>query len=118
MSLKTSKNLLEKIKIVIKPLYEKGGSGVTLIEKLDKNSVERIAALTKNFTQKIVVQKFISKVSKGDKRVLLIDGKPVGAVNRVPSPGNFKANLHLGAQAKKPNYLKQNLASVNKFLHH
>ena len=39
-------------KIVIKPLYEKGGSGVTLIEKLDKNSVERIAALTKNFTKK------------------------------------------------------------------
>ncbi len=96
-------------KIVIKPLYDKGGSGVTLIEKLDKNSIGRIAALTKNFTQKIVVQKFMSKVSKGDKRVLLIDGKPVGAINRVPSPGSFKANLHLGAQAKKTNLSKTEL---------
>ena len=82
---------------------------MTLLENLDKNSIGRIAALTKNFTQKIVVQKFMSKVSRGDKRVLLIDGKPVGAINRVPSPGSFKANLHLGAQAKKTKLSKTEL---------
>ena len=95
------KFIRKKKKIVIKPLYDKGGSGVALIEKVDKKSIELITTLTKNFAQKIVVQEFMNKVTNGDKRVLLINGKPVGAINRVPSPGSFKANLHLGARAKK-----------------
>ena len=48
----------------------------------------------------MVVQKFINKVSSGDKRVILIDGNPVGAINRVPKKGQYKANLHLGGKAE------------------
>ena len=94
---------------VIKPLYDKGGSGVSLIKKLNSKSVGIIKNLTENFTKKVVVQKFIKKVSSGDKRVLLINGDPVGAVNRVPSVDNFKANLHLGAKAKKTKLTKTEL---------
>ena len=94
---------------VIKPLYDKGGAGVSLIKDLDSKSVKIIKNLTDNYTRKVVVQKFIKKVSLGDKRVLLINGEPVGAVNRVPSSNNFKANLHLGAEAKKTQLTKTEL---------
>lgn len=87
--------------VVIKPLYERGGNGVGLVKKNDDDRLEKIKALTKNFKERIVVQEFIKNVSKGDKRVLLIDGNPVGAINRIPQKNEFKANLHLGAKAKK-----------------
>ena len=87
--------------VVIKPLYEKGGNGVDLIKRDDHDKLEKIKKLTKNFKQRIVIQEFIKNVSKGDKRVLLVDGNPVGAINRVPQKNEFKANLHLGAKAKK-----------------
>ena len=94
---------------VIKPLYDKGGSGVSLIKELNSKSINIIKNLTDNYTRKVVVQKFIKKVSSGDKRVLLINGEPVGAVNRVPSSNNFKANLHLGAEPKKTQLTKTEL---------
>jgi len=87
--------------VVIKPLYDRGGNGVDLVKKNDPNKLEKIKILTKNFQERIVIQEFIKNVSKGDKRVLLVDGNPVGAINRVPQKSEFKANLHLGAQAKK-----------------
>jgi glutathione synthase len=47
------------------------------------------------------VQKFLPAVSRGDKRVILVDGEPVGAINRVPQPGETRSNMHVGGRAEK-----------------
>ena len=52
--------------------------------------------LLSKYKSPVVIQKFIEKVKYGDKRVILVNGKAVGAVNRIPKSGAFKANLHLG----------------------
>ena len=88
-------------KVVLKPLYDRAGNGVTLINNDDKYLLDKIKKLTKGFRERIVVQEFLKNVSKGDKRILLLNGNPLGAINRIPKKNTFKANLHLGAQAKK-----------------
>ena len=49
----------------------------------------------------MIVQKFLPAVSAGDKRVILVDGEPVGAINRVPAEGETRSNLHVGGRAEK-----------------
>jgi len=49
----------------------------------------------------LIVQKYLSAVSKGDKRVILVDGAPVGAINRVPAEGETRSNMHVGGRAEK-----------------
>ena len=83
--------------VVIKPLYDKGGNGVHQLKKNQKGLEKKINYLTNHNKRKIVVQEFLKNVSKGDKRILFVNGQPVGAVNRVPPKNSFKANLHLGA---------------------
>ncbi len=86
--------------IILKTLYNKGGEGVVKVSKSDKNALKIFRELKKTYKSPVVVQKFINKVSSGDKRVILIDGNPVGAINRVPKEGQYKANLHLGGKAE------------------
>ena len=57
----------------------------------------------------VIVQKFINKVKLGDKRVLLINGVPIGAVNRIPNKNEIRANLHIGGLAKKTKLTKKEL---------
>lgn len=87
--------------VVIKKLFNKGGDGVFKIKRGDKNALQTFKKCSSNFTELIVVQEFIKEVIYGDKRIIIIDGKPKGAINRIPKRGNFKANLHLGAKANK-----------------
>ena len=61
----------------------------------------------------IIVQKFLKNVSRGDKRILLIDGEPVGAINRIPNKNEIRANLHIGAKAKKIKLNKKDLHICN-----
>ena len=87
-------------KVVIKPLYGNGGSNVFYLNEKDPN----LNIIIDNFiseTEHVIVQKFIKNVKKGDKRILLINGLPVGAVNRVPVNNEIRANLHIGGLAKK-----------------
>ncbi len=49
----------------------------------------------------MIAQKFLSDVSKGDKRVILVDGEPVGAINRVPADGETRSNMHVGGRPEK-----------------
>ena len=101
---------LEKYKkIVIKPLFEKGGKGVILIDLETKNIINVLSKKTKGFKQPLILQKFLEKVKEGDKRILLIDGEPAGCVNRVPKKGSFIANLHLGSFAKKTSLSKKEI---------
>ena len=88
-------------KVVVKPLYEKGGDGIFMLDEKNKNIKKIIKKSTQNYTKPLIFQKYLSAVKKGDKRILLINGRPVGCVNRVPLKGSFIANLHLGSKAKK-----------------
>jgi glutathione synthase len=94
-------------KLVLKSLYNKGGEGVHKISKDDKNAHKLFQETVVKYKTPIVVQQFLSKVSKGDKRVIIIDGTPIGVVNRIPKPGEFKANLHLGAKAERTTLTKK-----------
>tara|TARA_B100000989_G_C19505378_1_gene456263 strand:- start:35 stop:967 length:933 start_codon:yes stop_codon:yes gene_type:complete len=93
--------LLKYKQIVIKPLYEKGGNGIKILKNNETQNYQILKDASNNFTSSIVLQKYLSNIKKGDKRVLLINGEPAGAVNRVPPRGNFKANLNLGGKAEK-----------------
>ncbi len=93
-------------KVVIKPIYGNGGSNVFYLNEKDPNLNIIIDTLISE-TEHIIVQKFIKNVKKGDKRILLINGLPVGAVNRIPVNNEIRANLHIGGRAKKTNLTKR-----------
>jgi len=96
-------SILEKYKrLVIKTLYNKGGEGVEKVNIESKqDAVESFKKIIKSFGVPCMVQEYKENVIFGDKRVILVDGNPVGAVNRIPKKGDFKANLHLGGLAEK-----------------
>lgn len=87
--------------IILKPLYGNGGAGVFRLDENDRN----LASLHEMFSainrEPVIVQKFIPAVSKGDKRVILVDGQPVGAINRVPQAGETRSNMHAGGRPEK-----------------
>ncbi len=101
-------NMLDEFgAVVLKTLYNKGGKGIYKVTKFDKKGKKLFQDITNNFNSQIVIQEFIDDVIKGDKRILLINGKAEGVVNRIPKPGQFKANLHLGGRAEKTFLTKQ-----------
>lgn len=87
--------------IILKPLYGNGGAGVFKLASDDSN----LASLHEMFTginrEPLIVQKFLPAVRKGDKRVILVDGEPVGAINRVPAEGETRSNMHVGGRPEK-----------------
>jgi glutathione synthase len=93
-------------KVVIKPIYGNGGSNVFYLNEKDPNLNIIIESLISE-TEHVIVQKFIKNVKNGDKRILLINGLPVGAVNRIPVNNEIRANLHIGGRAKKTNLNKR-----------
>ena len=95
-----NEKLSKKKTLILKTLYNKGGEGVIKVEKNDINSLRKFKELISKYKVPVVIQDFVSKVSKGDKRVILIEGEPVGLINRVPQLGSYKANLHLGGKAE------------------
>ncbi|RYG13728.1 MAG: glutathione synthase [Caulobacteraceae bacterium] len=86
--------------IVLKPLHGGGGSGVVRLKQDDPNLDALLELHAMIGRDQVVVQKFIPAVSKGDKRVLLIDGEPVGAINRIPAEGQVRSNLARGGRAE------------------
>jgi glutathione synthase len=86
--------------MVLKPLYGGGGSGVVRL-KLDDPNLDALLELHAMIGREpVIAQKFIPAVSKGDKRVLLVDGEPVGAINRIPADGQVRSNLARGGRAE------------------
>jgi glutathione synthase len=85
--------------IVLKPLYGGGGSGVARLLADDPN-LDALMDLHRMISREpVIAQKFIPAVVKGDKRILLVDGEPVGAINRVPKEGQIRSNLAVGGSA-------------------
>jgi len=87
--------------IVVKPLYGNGGSGVFRIRQEDEN-LNAILEFFANFVKEpMVVQRYVPQVRQGDKRIILVDGEPVGAINRVPAKGEARSNMHVGGRPEK-----------------
>jgi glutathione synthase len=82
--------------VVLKPLNGKGGSGVTRHLKDDPNFDALLEIHAELAREPVIVQKFLPSVTKGDKRILLVDGEPVGAINRVPEKGQIRSNMAVG----------------------
>ncbi len=87
--------------IVVKPLYGNGGAGVFHLRPEDSNLGSLMEMFRAYLNEPLMVQRYIPEVRQGDKRIILIDGKPAGAVNRVPAQGEARANLHVGGRAEK-----------------
>lgn len=87
--------------IILKPLYGNGGAGVFRLDANDRNLGSLYEMFTAINREPLIVQKFLPDVSSGDKRVILVDGAPVGAINRVPQPGETRSNMHVGGKAEK-----------------
>lgn len=87
--------------IILKPLYGNGGAGVFRLKPEDSNLDSLHELFLKFNNEPLIVQKFLPEVTKGDKRIILIDGEPVGAINRVPLKGQTRSNMHVGGKPQK-----------------
>lgn len=85
--------------IILKPLYGNGGAGVFHLREGDRNLTSLMEMFSQLTREPIIAQRYLSDVREGDKRILLIDGKPVGAINRVPDESDTRSNMHVGGQA-------------------
>ena len=95
--------------VILKPLYGNGGAGVFRLTPDDRN----LASLHELFSginrEPLIMQKFLPDVSAGDKRVILVDGEPVGAINRVPAKGETRSNMHVGGRPEKVGLTERDL---------
>jgi glutathione synthase len=87
--------------VILKPLYGNGGAGVFKLTREDRNLSSLHELFTGFSREPLIVQKFLPDVAKGDKRVILVDGEPVGAINRVPAEGETRSNMHVGGRPEK-----------------
>jgi glutathione synthase len=87
--------------IVLKPLFGNGGAGVFHLRPGDDNLGSLLEMYASIYREPVMVQRYLPEVRQGDKRIILVEGEPVGAVNRVPPEGEARANLHVGGRAQK-----------------
>ena len=86
--------------IVLKPLYGNGGAGVFRLKPGDENLNALLEMFTQFYREPVVVQRYVPDVRKGDKRIILVDGVAIGAINRVPAEGEARSNIHVGGRAE------------------
>ena len=87
--------------IIVKPIYGNGGAGVFHISPGDENLGALLELFTTTWREPVVVQRYVPDVRKGDKRIILVDGRAVGAINRVPADGEARSNMHVGGRPEK-----------------
>ena len=85
--------------IIVKPLFGNGGAGVFHLAPSDQNLNSLLEMFFTTSREPVMAQAYLPAVRQGDKRIILVDGKPVGAVNRVPGEGEARSNLHVGGSA-------------------
>ena len=86
--------------IILKPLYGNGGAGVFKMTSGDGNFMALVELFQQSFREPFIAQKYLPDVTAGDKRIILVDGEPAGAINRVPQPGETRSNMHVGGEAR------------------
>jgi glutathione synthase len=87
--------------IIVKPIYGNGGAGVFHIRPDDENLASLLELFTTTWREPVMVQRYVPEVRQGDKRIILVDGKAVGAINRVPAAGEARSNMHVGGKPEK-----------------
>ena len=95
--------------IILKPLYGNGGAGIFRVKEDDPNYSSIYEMFMESSREPVIAQAFLPDVSKGDKRILIIDGEPIGAINRVPQPGETRSNMHVGGKAVKTELTEDDL---------
>lgn len=95
--------------MILKPLYGNGGAGVFKLDKADGNLGSLHEMFSAMNREPLIAQKFLPDVSKGDKRIILVNGEPVGAINRVPQKGETRSNMHVGGRAEKAELTSRDL---------
>jgi len=86
--------------IIVKPLYGNGGAGIFRLKEDDKNLTSLHELFSNLSSEPLIAQAFLPDVKNGDKRIILVDGSPVGAINRVPKAGEIRSNMHVGGKAE------------------
>ncbi len=84
--------------IVIKPLFGNGGAGVFHVRPEDENFSALLEWHFARSREPLMVQRYEPAVRQGDKRIILVDGEPLGAINRIPPPGEARSNMHVGGK--------------------
>jgi len=84
--------------IIVKPLYGNGGAGVFHVTPNDENLGSLLELFTQLYREPVIVQRYLPEVRQGDKRIILIDGEPAGAINRIPMAGEARSNMHAGGK--------------------
>ena len=84
--------------IIIKPLFGNGGAGVFHLRPDDPNMNALVEMFTERSREPLVIQKYVPAVREGDKRIILVDGVAMGAINRVPAAGEARSNMHVGGR--------------------
>ena len=87
--------------IIVKPLFGNGGAGVFHLKPDDENLGALLETFTLLYREPVIVQRYLPEIRQGDKRIILVDGKPVGGVSRIPQQGEARANFHAGGSAKR-----------------
>ena len=95
--------------MILKPLYGNGGAGVFRLPTDDLNLTSLHELFTTMSREPLIAQKYLPDVTAGDKRVILVDGEAVGAINRVPAAGETRSNLHVGGRAEPSGLTERDL---------
>jgi glutathione synthase len=95
--------------VILKPLYGNGGAGIFRLAHADENFAALLELFSQTFREPFIAQKYLAEVRKGDKRIILIDGKAVGVINRVPAEGEARSNMHVGGVAVKDKLSKRDV---------
>lgn len=93
--------------IILKPLYGNGGAGIFKTAHDDQNFASLVEMFTTMFKEPFIAQRYLPEVRMGDKRIILVDGKPVGAINRVPALHDHRSNMHVGGTATPTDITKR-----------
>lgn len=100
--------------VIVKPLYGNGGAGIFYL-KLEDNNINSLFEMFRSlYKEPVIVQKYLPEVVKGDKRIMLIEGEPVGAINRISLSGENRSNLHLGGRAVMTELNERDLEICNR----
>jgi glutathione synthase len=86
--------------IIVKPLFGNGGAGIFRIKPDDENLAALLEMHFARSREPLMIQRYEPAVRRGDKRIILIDGEPMGAINRVPAQGEARSNMHVGGRAE------------------
>jgi glutathione synthase len=93
--------------IILKPLYGNGGAGIYKTSREDMNFGSLLEMFQQLYPEPFIAQRYLPEVRLGDKRIILVDGKVAGAINRVPASHDHRSNMHAGGEAKPTSLTKR-----------